>query len=397
MKRRPVPSPSPSVQSNPPRSPKVPLPGGPSDLPALNNSSSSVKSAPAVFRPHLAVGQQHRESRPYSSFNISHAREAVSPDPFASRSTSAPQPAPPATQSPIPQPIPHVNHGLSPQLTPPANSSPAPSSSYAASSAPQNEAEEVSENAEVGAMCDACLNNIYCSQNRFQCSECYDYDLCLPCFQSGRVSKSHKSSHAVRHILKTELLKKDDFVPPHDDVNPEKSVDQLKTFITLEPDANRPGCELRWHFLHGTDSHLRYLTATVEPGHYAAHLTILIRLSGSLSQAGRDDLKKEGLGYLRIELGTLRNKKQFFRTRHCEESFQSLVLEEGQMIDKLLNNYWWTVIKLPGDGEPVDIHADCVLPVETPEDLGLIIQWSGIRAFASSNEATVSINVTDIR
>jgi hypothetical protein len=201
----------------------------------------------------------------------------------------------------------------------------------------------------------------------------------------------------VRHILKTEVLKQDDFIPPHDDVNPEKSVDQVKTFITLEPDVNRPECELRWHFLHGTDSHLRYLAATTEPGHYAAHLTILTRLSGSLTQAGRDVLKKEGLGYLRIGLGTLKNKKQFFRSRYYEESFQSLVLEEGQMITKLLDSYWWTVIKLPGDGEPVNIHADCVFPVETPQDLGLIIQWSGIRAFASGNEATVSINVADVR
>jgi hypothetical protein len=67
------------------------------------------------------------------------------------------------------------------------------------------------------------------------------------------------------------------------------------------------------------------------------------------------------------------------------------------MITKLLDSYWWTVIKLPGDGEPVNIHADCVFPVETPQDLGLIIQWSGIRAFASGNEATVSINVADVR
>ncbi|KAJ4352499.1 uncharacterized protein N0V89_007847 [Didymosphaeria variabile] len=246
-------------------------------------------------------------------------------------------------------------------------------------------------------MCDACLNNIYCSQNRFQCTECYDYDLCLSCFRSGRESKSHKSSHAIRHILKTEVLKPDDFIPPHDDVNPEQSADQLKTFITLEPDVNRPESEMRWHFLHGADSHLRYLTATVEPGHYAAHLTILTRLSGLLNQAGLDDLKEEGLGYLRVGLGTLRNKKQFFRTRYQEESFASLVLEEGQMIDKMLDRYWWTVVKLPGDGEPVVLHADCVFSLETPEDLGLIVQWSGIRAFASGNEATVSINVADIR
>lgn len=201
----------------------------------------------------------------------------------------------------------------------------------------------------------------------------------------------------MRHILKTEVLKPDDFVPPHDDVNPEKSSDGSMTYITLESDVNQPGSEVRWHHLHDADSHLRYLTATAQPGHYAAHLTIIPRLSSSLGQVGKDELKKEGLGYLRIGLGTLKNKKQFFRTRYREESFQSVTLAEEDIINRSLEDYWWTVIKLPGDAQPVYVNADCVFSVENPQELGLIIQWSGIRTFASGNEAVVSINVADIR
>jgi len=200
----------------------------------------------------------------------------------------------------------------------------------------------------------------------------------------------------MRHIVKTVVLNPQDYIPPHDEVNPEKSPDGLKTYITLEPDVNQNGSEARWHHLHGANSHLRYLTATTEPGHYAAHITIQPRLSPLLSQAAKNELKQNGLGYVRIGLGTLKNKKQFFRTRYREESFDSVRLAEGEIINKLLEDYWWTVIKLPGDGEPVHVHADTVFPVEKPQDLGLIIQWSGIRAFESNNNAVVAINIASM-
>jgi len=126
-------------------------------------------------------------------------------------------------------------------------------------------------------------------------------------------------------------------------------------------------------------------------------LTLDFKLSNSLSQAGKDDLRKNGVGFLRIALGTIRNKKQFFNTRYREESFKSVTLEEGSLIHKMLDDYWWEVKRIPGGGELLHVHSDALITLEKSQDLGLIIQWSGVRSFEEGKEAVLRMAVADLR
>lgn len=261
---------------------------------------------------------------------------------------------------------------------------------------------------EESAQCDGCLNGILCCQPRVQCTECYDYDLCINCFQNGRISKDHKTSHKVSHIVSSQRLHQPDFIPPQDVVNPEHNSEKTKinwSIVTLPTNRTTNGGEQgvqdwRLIHLHGNDSHARFLTSA-KPGHFAITVSLEVQISSVLSKADRQTLQEEGAGWLRISLGTLHNKKDFFAGRYREDTFDSLRLTEDSLTHKLLKSYWYDVVRIPVGQPLIQITSDAVLSVEGRQgfctDLGLILQWSGVSAFESRNEAVVLMYINNIR
>jgi hypothetical protein len=64
----------------------------------------------------------------------------------------------------------------------------------------------------------------------------------------------------------------------------------------------------------------------------------------------------------------------------------------------MLGEYWWDVKRIPGSGRILQINSDSMITVEESQDLGLIIQWSGVRAFADGEkDAVLSMAVVDLR
>jgi hypothetical protein len=264
------------------------------------------------------------------------------------------------------------------------------------------------EDMQESAQCDGCGNAIRCSQPRVQCTECYDYDLCITCFQRGRVSKQHKNNHRVSHILSTQRISHEDLVPPLDVVNPEHNPEKSKINwsileVPTDPTANGGAQATQcWRMihLHGYNSHARFLT-TAKPGHFAINLCLDMTISSLLGQEDRQVLQKEGIGWLRISMGTVRNKKDFFTGRYREDEFNYRMCTEDSLPHKLLKEYWWDVVRMPLGLQYIQIDSDAVLSIEGPRgvnmDIGLILQWSDIRSFESDNESLAQIAVQNIR
>lgn len=112
-------------------------------------------------------------------------------------------------------------------------------------------------------------------------------------------------------------------------------------------------------------------------------------------------LQKEGLGWLRVSLGTLHNKKDFFTGRYREDKFETRAFEQDSLAQKLLKVYWYEVVRIPVGQQTIQINSDEILSVEgrqgSTTDLGLILQWSGVRCFESNNEPLVKLAVLSVK
>lgn len=76
-------------------------------------------------------------------------------------------------------------------------------------------------------------------------------------------------------------------------------------------------------------------------------------------------------------------------------------MTEESLPHKLLKDYWWDVIRIPIGQLVMQMQSYVVLSIEGNyafgTDLGLIMQWSGVAAFQSSNDAMVKFSVIHIR
>lgn len=336
--------------------------------------------------------QQTREQGPSLSASHAHSRESLPSQPSA---------GPDRRRSPYPTvSSAYSREDLSRQqsesprgILKPEN----PASAASSSSDPQNWKTEA-------AICDVCKNSIQCSQARVQCTQCPDYDLCVTCFKRGRASKDHKTSHKIRHILKTQILWQEDLTPPNDIVNPEwNSARTRRNWTADEAGSGAEARDVRWLHLHGNQSHARFFTSSIPPGHYAITIAMEVQLSSQLNGASKARLRKDGAGCLRVALGVPNDKKMFFNGRYREEAFNSVTLTEDSFVNKLLSGkeYWWDVINLSVDQPTIQIASDVMLNLDSDTqhefDLGLILQWSGVAAFERLNEAVVKLCVVQIR
>ena len=253
--------------------------------------------------------------------------------------------------------------------------------------------------------CDACLCGIKCSQARVQCTICYDYDLYIKCFQAGKETKAHKNTHKLSHILNTSLIQNEDLIPSKESVNPEFNADRTRTnwSISETTDVNTGAARSnRYIHTYDTDSHARFM-ASARPGHYAVSVVLIVRLASNIDAASLQQLQSAGAGSLRVSLGTVKVKKDFFGTAlGKEDTFNSSALTKECLPHRLLNHYWWDVVPIAVDVPYLHVQSDALLNIEGDEsgsltDLGLVLQWSGCHAFASSNEPVVSVAVEHIR
>ncbi|KAH8909121.1 hypothetical protein BR93DRAFT_936666 [Coniochaeta sp. PMI_546] len=349
-------------------------------------------------RLHVPSSSHHRSasadatpSRPaYPSLNRAHSRED-----FGASYRSQPATSAQAYQAYQPQ----------------TSSRPPPQSSVSAAPTipPKQPHVQVPEDDESSnresATCDGCMHGIKCSEPRVQCTVCYDYDLCIKCFQAGKETKTHKNTHKLSHILNTALIQTDDLIPVKDIVNPEFSADKTRTNWSISDIKDENTGEMKsYRFIHmyDNDSHARFLTSA-RPGHYAVSVVLLVKVAADINAAGLKQLQEAGAGSLRVSLGTVKVKKDFFGAALAnEDTFNSTALTKESLPHRLLNHYWWDVVQIVVDAPYLHVQSDALLNIEGDEsgsltDLGLLLQWSGCHAFASSNDPVVSISVEHIR
>lgn len=291
---------------------------------------------------------------------------------------------------------------------PQASSRPAPHSSHTtAPTIPPKQPEILVPDDDDGesATCDACLCAIKCSDARIQCTVCYDYDLCIKCFQAGKETKNHKSTHKLSHVLNTALIRTEDLIPAKEAINPELNADKTRVNWSISDTKDENTGEMKsYRFVHtyDADSHARFLTSA-RPGHYAISVVLLVKVAADLDAAGLKQLQESGAGFLRVSLGTVKVKKDFFGTPlGTEDAFNSAALTKESLPHRLLNHYWWDVIPITVDTPYLHVQSDALLNIEgdesgSPTDLGLILQWSGCHAFASSNNPVISFSIEHIR
>ncbi|KHN95717.1 Zinc finger, ZZ-type [Metarhizium album ARSEF 1941] len=344
---------------------------------AQRTASSSASSGPPGRRPYPVASSAH--SREDFSMN-----RAFLPE----RSKTSSEP-----------PISGVKAVPSPDTSTPSGSE------GQAADAGQSDTSNDDVTKEVVVQCDACGNSVRCSQPHVECSECFDYDLCINCWQLDRISKQHKNNHRVTHILNSHIISPEDLNPPNDAVNPEHTPDgsrrnwSVHTVPKNSNDGSQGTSDWRVTHLHGHDSHARFL-ASAAPGHFAILVFLCLYISPSVSKDDLQTLQREGLGWLRISFGTLRNKKEFFHARHREDTFDSRSLEHDSLPQKLLKEYWYDVVRIPTAVQTLRIASDAIVSIPghqaTDVDCGLILQWSHVRCFEKSNDALVRIAVQHI-
>ncbi|KAJ9657203.1 hypothetical protein H2201_008254 [Coniosporium apollinis] len=204
------------------------------------------------------------------------------------------------------------------------------------------------------------------------------------------------------------MICQEDLTPPRDVVNPEYNPSRTKVNWTIQEVPQGDGTQgqiaevkhFRVLHLHGNDSHARFLTSA-KPGHYAITIALDIQSSPALSDTDQQKLHNDGIGWLRVALGTLHDKKAFFTGRYREDTFDSISMTEESLPHKLLKDYWWDVIRIPIGQSVMQIQSDVVLSVEGSyafgTDLGLIMQWSGVATFQNSHDAVTRLAVIHIR
>ena len=52
----------------------------------------------------------------------------------------------------------------------------------------------------LGVSCDSCLRGNF-RGSRYKCLICYDYDLCVACYEAGNTTNRHTTEHPMQCIL----------------------------------------------------------------------------------------------------------------------------------------------------------------------------------------------------
>ncbi len=131
-------------------------------------------------------------------------------------------------------------------------------------------------------------------------------------------------------------------------------------------------------------------------------MVLTVGLSEQLSEAGKNQLRQDGAGFLRLSLRTVKNKRSSSEPRWiarmrstptlcpriaCRTSCSTSIGGTSEAIDI--------------DKQLVHMQADAVVSIEGEPgsfvDVGFIIQWSGTPAFQTLDVPVVSLAVDHIR
>lgn len=117
-------------------------------------------------------------------------------------------------------------------------------------------------------------------------------------------------------------------------------------------------------------------------------------ISKEVSPAVFDELKKKGLGKLRVAVGTPIDNRVFFRAQRKEdETLPGELFESGTYEDYLLKipeeatasgQGWVQEVDLPGV-----VHAQRVM--------GILLQWSDVQEFQNLEDPVLTIAITGLR
>jgi hypothetical protein len=239
---------------------------------------------------------------------------------------------------------------------------------------------------------------------------CFNYDLCVGCFQAGRVSKNHSSSHKVSHVLNMLFLGPDDLVSARESVNPPTNPARGRTnwtLVQLAPNtpANPTDLTVTQRRLHlfDYDSHARF-RAHARPGHYGVSVYIEVHIDPDAAKnpvLRRQLLQRPGgLGKLRVTIGVVKNNSQFAGTKFAEDSFSDATLTSDCLPNKLLQGFCGSVMRMNVGDLGYTLQPDQLLHVAGEEDsligIGLIVQWSGVPSYPRSADPVVSVTVLSV-
>lgn len=251
---------------------------------------------------------------------------------------------------------------------------------------------------DIAYTCDTCLKDFDTKTPRFRCTVCDDYDLCPRCYQEDRTSKGHVTKHKVMSISKTHNLEFNDITPAN--VIPEKSPPCTLPNWTVDKE------DRRWLHLRDSPSHERYIIHGMSPGAYLVQIVIMFKFSESVSTATFNQLRKEGLGELKVTLGAPADVKKFFsdpKNGATNDNLAGQLLSSGRQFTSTMKipnevtnpNQTWPMVL---DYSKTPIHIGTKSDANnTYATLGALLQWSNVRKFATNDNPILLCAVESMR
>lgn len=189
----------------------------------------------------------------------------------------------------------------------------------------------------------------------------------------------------MRPILRTKIIAYDELAFPSEEVNPYLPPEDKDSNWTIDED------DIRWDNLRTTDNHDRYLAANIGPGHYRPIIVLQLKLSEHLNADTRATLSKEGIGKLRVIIGRPKSKNVFLRSSFPENEnikYQLFTDQVSREFDLVPENEGHVHVDLG----PVQFTID-----EPKAELGIVLQWTGMRGFAGLDDPIAQIAVVHLR
>lgn len=237
-----------------------------------------------------------------------------------------------------------------------------------------------------------------------QCKVCYDYDLCIKCFESERTSKDHKTSHSVTIIQGTRIRDPENLTLT-EDVNPQADPSNPKrlqwTNCECTKDSKGEVRRIRILRLFAKNSHARFLT-DVKPGRYEVSLFLNFQFSQHISKPTLTLIEEQGMGVMRASIGMVRSQREFRRAKYPEDAVDVGPLSGDCLPCQLLRNYSSKAFNTPLGDIFYHVSFDSLVHITgAPDDcvdVGLVLQWSGAKQFPGDDlDAVLRVGVESVR
>jgi len=177
-----------------------------------------------------------------------------------------------------------------------------------------------------------------------------------------------------------------------EDVNPERDPTNAERVLWVEEE--QPAMEemqiksLRFLRLFGKPSHARFMT-DIQPGHYQVVMYGYFRFNRDISPGSLERIEEEGMGTMRVSIGTIRNQREFRKSKFPETAETSGPLFGDALPCQLLDNMATKSFPIPTGDIVYQLNWDHLVKVDGNRDdlvdIGLVIQWSGVKEFSNNS------------